>query len=301
MALSVESPRFSIREDEFAKAHQALDEVGHVVLDGLWRCSFLTMLREIAKRGFHSSSHDATYLPNIPAGARRELFVEFERSGAPALFRDLLRGDFFVANNEMVLRRADTSVVSRFSGLHKDGQLKPCSEHGVNSRREFTIWTPLQDCGNDLTPRLLLLRRGEHFKDVFSKENLIQDHDTSFLPIQLQPHAGRINSVSADTVDQMFDQLYSAKQCYAPYIPFGSAILFERDIVHGSYRHSQMTIPRLSLDFRITGRFMVTTQNVSYQGIIFQSGAFPQLPQRKRYAGIKAAVRSFIPSFRAGE
>jgi hypothetical protein len=64
---------------------------------------------------------------------------------------------------------------------------------------------------------------------------------------------GHVVIDSLNTLDQMFARIYAAKQCFAPQVPCGSSVLFERDIVHGSYPHSRMTVPRFSLDFRVMG------------------------------------------------
>jgi hypothetical protein len=116
MALSFDSPRLSIREASLSDARELLDRVGHVVIDDLWNKTFLAKLRQIAEIGFQSSGTDSTHLIySLPNAVDREFFLEFERSGAPALLRELLNGDFFVCTNERVIRRADASVATRFT------------------------------------------------------------------------------------------------------------------------------------------------------------------------------------------
>lgn len=219
----------------------------------------------------------------LPVEIEREFFFEFERSGAPALLRELLGGDFFVGISERVIRRADAAVATRFSGLHQDGQLGPCSRAGINSKREFTIWTPLVDCTDEETPRLLLLQRGQTFANVFSEAEHVEDRGARFLPIQLRPHEdGKVlNDFGGDDLDQMFARIYNSTTCFAPRIPLGSAIFFDRDIVHGSYRHSRMRVPRFSLDFRVTGSYQHGLRDTGYHGVLFSSLPFPSARRRK--------------------
>jgi hypothetical protein len=138
---------------------------------------------------------------------------------------------------------------------------------------EFTVWTPLQDCSNEDTPRLLLLNIGEHFDDVFSESDSGGD---PFLPIQLRPElvSETINQ-AAHRLDGLFERLYANKNCYAPKVPFGSAVLFNGNVVHGSYRRSSMTVPRYSLDFRTVGVYRSTLRNAHYQGKAFRTDAVP--------------------------
>src|SRR5262249_3637787 len=109
---------------------------------------------------------------------------EFERSGMPALLRNLLRGNFVLDRSERVVRRTDPRYPVRFTGLHYDGHLPPCAPRGLNSQREFTLWTPLVSCIDDQTPRLLLLHRGDAV-DFAAKDA------GGFDPIQLKPRQVR--------------------------------------------------------------------------------------------------------------
>jgi hypothetical protein len=277
MTLSLISPRFELRDADFLEIERSISNVGHVVLDSLWNRNFLVRLHDFAKQGFATSSTGATYFDGVLSPAYdRDFFIEMERTGLPGLFRYLLSGDFVVSRTQRMIRRADAAVPAQFSGLHMDGQLRFCSERGINSKREFTIWTPLQDCADETTPRLLLLHRGESYGDVFSAEENVADAGNSYLPISLRP---QIESTglegAADRIDQMFERLYVAKQCYAPPIPLGSAVLFDRDIVHGSYRRTNMTTPRYSLDFRVVGVYRFSRANARDQGVAFRSSKFP--------------------------
>jgi hypothetical protein len=185
-------------------------------------------------------------------------------------------------------------VPAQFSGLHTDGQLHYCSERGINSKREFTIWTPLQDCTGDTTPRLLLLHRGDTYCDVFSTQESVTDEGNSYLPVQLRPQlaAASLEGV-ADRLDQMFERLYRSKRCYAPAVPLGSAILFDHNIVHGSYRHRGMVTPRYSLDFRVVGIYRTARANARYRGVAFRSAGVPRglyANALRLYANVALAV-----------
>jgi hypothetical protein len=277
MALGFDSPRFELRDASLADIERSIDDVGHVVLDGLWNRPFLSRLHDFAATNFTSSPAGATHFDGaLPPAHDRDFLVEFERSGLPALLRHLLSGDFVVSRSERVVRRANAAVPAQFSGLHMDGQLRYCSEKGIHSKREFTIWTPLQDCTNDMTPRLLLLHRGDTFADVFAAQESVTDEGNSYLPVELRPQlaaAGLENA--ADRLDQMFERLYAAKRCYAPPVPFGSAVLFEHNIVHGSYRNRGMTTARHSLDFRVVGVYRPAPANARYRGVAFRSSGVP--------------------------
>ena len=278
MALSFDSPRFNLREASLAEIEQSINDVGHVVLDGLWNHKFLSRLHDFAVTNFTTSSERATHFDGVlPADLDREFFTEFERSGLPALVRHLLSGDFVVSQTERVVRRADATVPAQFSGLHMDGQLRYCSDRGIHSKREFTIWTALQDCTGDDTPRLLLLQRGDTFADVFSSQEAVADEGNTYFPIELRPQMEAAGlEAAADRLDQMFERLYEAKRCYAPPIPFGSAVLFEHNIVHGSYRRRNMVMPRHSLDFRVVGVYRTARANARYQGVAFRSSGVPR-------------------------
>lgn len=277
MPLSYESPRFNLRTADLTDVKQNLETVGHIIFDGLWNERFLTGLRAFAEDNFaatptRATHYDGTLSPELD----REFLLELERSGLPAVLRYLLSGDFVVSRTERVLRRADASVPAQFSGLHRDGQLRFCSARGINSKGEFTIWTPLLDCTDDLTPRLLLLHRGDEFTNVFSENDSVSDEGNSYLPVALRPQlaADGLETV-AERLDTMFEKLYAARRCYAPKIPFGSAVMFNHDVVHGSYRRRNMTTPRYSLDFRAVGVYRPSPANARYQGVAFRSRNIP--------------------------
>src|SRR5271154_706760 len=107
MPLSFDSPRYNLRDASLADIEQSINGVGHVVLDGLWNTSFLRRLHNFASANFMSSPEGATHFDGaLPPDHDRDFFVEFERSGLPALLRHLLSGDFVVSQSERVVRRA---------------------------------------------------------------------------------------------------------------------------------------------------------------------------------------------------
>jgi len=272
MPLTLDSPRFSARDVDAAAIEDAIDRVGHVVIDDLWDVFFLLKLHDFAARHFQSEQTGSTHLPDVRGMAgwdENEFFDRIRKSSLPGVLRHMQRGDFVVSESERVIRRANAAVTTLFSGLHADGQLRCCSDEGIRSKREFTIWTPLVDCTGEDTPRLLLLHRDQHFYGVFSTDEQISDEGIPYFPLQLRPvlHSKGLQADgAAQQLDRMFERLYDARQCYAPHVPLGSAVLFEHNIVHGSYRHSGMTRPRYSMDFRAVGEYRLTDNNRHIQG-----------------------------------
>lgn len=292
MAL-LESPRFNLRSCNFQDVRAALKTVGHAVLDNVWNLDYLRRLHDHAEAKFRSD--DARIHGNYDAmpdgvveghlggtaelygnGASaealdREFFLEVERSGLPACYRHLTGGSFVVATSERVVRRVDPAYPLRFIGLHCDGQLWRMSDESP-SDEQFTLWTPLQPCTDDFTPRLLLLHRGETWLEIFADDA----RENGALAIQLKPLQIRDES-TANTrnlkINSQFDTLFERKRCFAPPVPFGSAVIFERDIVHGSYTRPGMTTPRYSLDFRTVHDYRITAKNRGYTGYLFSRQA----------------------------
>jgi hypothetical protein len=292
MPLSFDSPRFARRGADLRSIDSALASTGHVVLDDVWNGDYLAGVRRDADGRFqrddkrfangfegYPDSVVECYLGSFiglenlfetDASLNREqdlkFFSEFELSGFPGLLRVLLNGDFFVGRSERVIRRADPRFAIRFIGLHPDGQLGDCSRRGFNTKRELTIWTPLQDCTADDTPRLLLMHKGETYTDLFD-----EGHPPA---IERRRKQIRNEAEVADTVrsavDRQFEQLFAERRCYAPYVPLGGSIIFEAGVFHASYVRHGMTVPRFSLDFRSVGDFKRTAVNRSYVGQTFK-------------------------------
>lgn len=188
MVTMQQSQRFDFRTANFADIETSLNEIDHVVLDGLWNVSFLNDL--LARTRSHSAKHhemSITSLEMLSPDLDTAFFIEFERAGLPALMRQLLKGDFVAASGaERVIRQVSPAAVW-FAGLHADGQLRPAALRGLRSTRELTIWTPFQDCTTETIPRLLLLHRGEHYKDLFTEAEQTTVDGIPYLPIQLKP------------------------------------------------------------------------------------------------------------------
>jgi hypothetical protein len=200
-----------------------------------------------------------------------------------ALYRYLLQGNFVVARSERVIRRVDPRFPLRFSGLHYDGRLRYCSSQSIRSQREITLWTPLQDCITDNIARLLLLHRGETYVDLFSEEEQMELGGVKYLPVQLRPYTIRDEEtqvgVMLPKIDTMYDRIFSSKQCYAPPVPLGSAVIFEHDVFHGSYYSSRLTEASFSLDCRAVGEYYANDANRSYSGVLFAAADFSPVTQ----------------------
>lgn len=301
--LSFESPRFTLHFSCLSSVDAALASVGHVVIDALWNTEFLAALhghaaaryeRDDARfaAGFdaHADSVVEGYLAGVVGldslfdGADavessrawdRRFFSEVELSGLPGLLRVLLSGDFFVGRSERVIRRGDPRFPVRFIGLHPDGQLHLCSEHGLNTKRELTIWTPLQDCANDHTPRLLLMHKGETYTELFESGEDGRAPAVERRRRQIRNEA-EVGAALRSEIERGYERLFQERRCYAPYVPFGSAIIFEAGVFHASYYASGMTTPRFSMDFRAVGDFKRTADNMGYVGNTYRVA--PVLP-----------------------
>jgi hypothetical protein len=318
MALTIESPRYSLRTASFSDVERTLNELGHVVLDEAWNYRYLEALHARAKSKFEAD--DALYggrfdqFPDslieqylgghtnldevvIKQGDRiasvkaadHEFFFEFERSGLPALLRHLLNGNFILGRSERVIRRTDPRFEVRFTGLHQDGQLRYCSSRGINSQKEFTIWTPLQPCVDDDTPRLLLLDRREQQLELDSGIHKI----TLLKQEQIRDESKYLTEIG--WLDEQFDRIYSKYQCFAPRIPIGSVVLFEHCVQHGSYRNSKMKTPRYSLDCRAVGEYRKSKENSGYGGVMFSSATYPNPTVKEHAINVaRAKLHSYV-------
>jgi hypothetical protein len=288
MAVSLESPRFSLRSASFGDIEAALATVGHAVLDDVWNPLFLAEAREAALRAFAApAQQDVGYVaftelfPGPIKDAHDRLFRELERSGLPALLKHLLAGDVVVDHNNIFVRRADVAPPIRFTGLHRDGQLQKLARSGINSTGEFTTWTPIVDCTSDDLPRLLLLHRDEQFNlSMFEGTDRV---DGAFHPIQLRPRdmaaeAARGEEIAAAT-ERQFDRLFEQHRCYAPHVPVGSVVIFVHSVTHGSYIRRSMTHTRLSFDFRTVGVYAVEAETPPNRGMAFRCETYPAMEQ----------------------
>ena len=295
--LSQSSPRIDFRSASFADIDAALKDPGHVVLDNVWNTSFLDEIRQIASERFEQDDEKRNrgesledlngymggelsigVFRNGPEYNRR-LFVEFERSGLPALMRYLFEGPFVLGQSGASARRVDPRFPVRFTGLHHDGQLKYCSSVGLNTNRELTLWTPLVDCTDDRKPRLLLLNKKYDIDDIFEDEEKIRSNGVEFLPValNLDPIGAEraYKEKTGGSLDGLFARVFAEKECYAPYVAKGSIVLFDHRVVHGSYRTDHMTTPRYSFDMRLVGEFKTTWENCEFVGTVYRSETYP--------------------------
>jgi hypothetical protein len=276
----------------------ALRGIGHVVIERLWPLDYLGALRQAVADHFaaldaayaenpssFSNAETEVYLGNVTAldslrhyeQRDRAFFDAISSTGLPALYRRLFTGDFVISRGERALRRADPRFPLRFHGLHVDGQLGPLSREGIRTKRELTLWTPLVDCIDEDTPRMLYLHRGETFSDLLTETDFIEDRSVRYSPIQLRPFQFRDETARSELspkIEELFTKILEKRRCYTPHIPLGGAILFDKDIIHATYMRPGMKKPRYSLDFRAVGEYRVTTINGGYSGRLFRSKMF---------------------------
>jgi hypothetical protein len=301
MKLTFDSPRFDYRNSNSSDIEKVIKQVGHVVLDNVWNKKYVEKLKQWTSERYLND--DKKYQDNLQKTQKsvidsylgnhldfqqlcyqndgsvknleEELIEEFEKTGLPSLFKKMLKGSFMLGISDRVVRRADPKFKIRFTGLHSDGQLRACSREGLNSTDEYTLWTPLVDCVDDLTPRLLMLHKDEKkFNDLFEEEILDKGGGSPHSLVQLRPFQiydedNFISKYQAE-IFKSFRKIYEHKKCFAPYVPVGSVIIFDCNVIHGTYITEKMNKPRYSLDCRFTGIFKITKNNRMYRGILFQ-------------------------------
>lgn len=288
---SLASPRF-FPGSEPEGIDAALENIGHAVLENVWPTSFINALRAATAEKFQAD--DALNLGRIEAmeAAEREIYLgnftcldglpdpwgwdarfyeQFSGSPLPRLYHHLFGGAFVLARNERVLRRSDPRFPLRFAGLHFDGQLGPARLAARCRQRELTLWTPLVDCLDEETSRLLLLHRGEGIGALFTET--VTSRGVDFAPVMLRPWQFRDDEFDAinPTVMRQFEKLYRERRCYAPKVGIGDAILFDHAIVHSSYIPAAgVRRVRYSMDCRAIGEYEVTDANRAYSGKLFR-------------------------------
>ena len=78
-------------------------------------------------------------------------------------------------------------------------------------------------------------------------------------------------------INLTYNKIFKRAQCFAPYVPLGSSIIFSKNIWHGTYIKPKMKKNRYSLDFRVCGDFLEDETNIDIHGIKYimdQSGNF---------------------------
>jgi hypothetical protein len=304
MPLSINSPRVDFRTGDFTEVDNALSTIGHVVLDNVWNKNYLSEVYLRSKQRYEKddarySGHFDKYhkvaidsylgghldfeqlrhesVSNYLKDIEKEFFIEYQRAGLVPLMQLLFSGSFMLGRSERVVRRADPKFPARFTGLHTDGQLNACSQKGIHSKRELTLWTPLNSVEDDSKPRLLLLDKKEtSFLDIFNPEELIENFGVKYLPIQLKPFQIKNETAywekNSDDVKNFYSRLFANKECYAPYLPLGSSILFSKEVIHGTYILNTMEEARYSFDVRMVGEYKVDGSNAQYSGYLFTTG-----------------------------
>lgn len=276
MGLSLTSPRFSLRTVEIGEVEQALQEIGHVVLDDVWRLSYLEHLHSCAERAYElladrlAEAADPTVVrvfSRLRGSEEEEFLLELERSGLLAVLRALVGGDVVINQGHHVVRRQDPALRGgmTFQIPHTDTQLSGSGVHG----RTLTVWTPLVDCTDDRRSRLLLLHRRETTEGLFWE----------------QERAGYLYATNPlererERVEAEYSRIYADRQCYAPPVKLGSIVLFEAHVFHGTYFSADMDQVRYSMDFRLSGTYTpspkLSPEQISeyLSGVIWRRGAY---------------------------
>ena len=295
------SSRFSCHPSNFSAIADALNNIGHVVIENVFDQQTLIQCDQYAQnlfcgmderylQGDFCESELINYLGNtysfIPdkiGSLHLELFLTMiETSGMLDLYAHLLKGD--VAAFGPVLRRADPAVAIRKTGLHTDGQVTEYALKATHSNSEYTLWIPF--CAiNEKTPALLLMARGLQFSDntiakpgyhqgptnnvfIYDKRKGAtseQKEGLDVTPLYLhnrpmsRPSEGEILRVS-QRHDAVLNGLISRweNDIHVPHMDLGSAIIFDRDIIHCSFSHDGMSQARHSADIRFVGSFDTT-------------------------------------------
>jgi ectoine hydroxylase-related dioxygenase (phytanoyl-CoA dioxygenase family) len=102
---------------------------------------------------------------------------------------------------------------------------------------------------------------------------LNKGHSSQHSLVQLRPHQiideKEFLEKNQEKIFKSFEKLFLNKLCFAPYVPLGSVVIFERRVIHGTYVTKTMNKPRYSLDCRFTGTFNITKLNRMYSGRLY--------------------------------
>ena len=138
----------------------------------------------------------------------------------------------------------------------------------------LTVWTPLSNCTDKKTPRLLLLDQKhsqteiekllEENENVNLKKNNLGNFFVFIKPYQIKEELD-LNLIRKLTFKK-FKKIYESKKCFAPYIPLGSSIVFKNNVLHGSFITKEMKNVRYSMDFRVCGDFPVNNETKYFKG-----------------------------------
>jgi len=176
------SPRFSITAKNFANISDALETVGHVVLENVFDQPSLLHIKKYVAAVFgamqdrfendtdFADSEVSEYLGGTssfssnPEGRKYfNFFMDMVgRSRVLDLFSFLFDGNIAAVQGP-VLRRVDPNIPLRHIGLHPDVQTKNYLNPDKNEAI-YTMWAPLCDI-DDSTPGLLLIHRKFQFDE----------------------------------------------------------------------------------------------------------------------------------------
>ena len=289
------SPRYSCHPDNYAHIALALNTVGHVVIENVFDTTTLhyskaytlnffkkmdaayqqEQLSETECQSYFGNTY--SFMPDKEGNECFQLFMDMIGRSIINLYFYLLKGDV-AAIHGPILRRVDPTFPLRCIGLHVDNQ-KPIIEYTNQAFRckdAYSMWTPLCDI-NSNTPGLLLLHR--KFRFINTAHNLLEPGDVNNVHIyntdaenlnekinvtplylfnlprkELNPNEDlRINTLQQETLDSLIKKL--GYDIYAPQLTLGSAIIFNRDVIHGSFSYNGLTQPRHSIDLRFIGDF----------------------------------------------
>ncbi|OGO96217.1 MAG: hypothetical protein A3F41_05315 [Coxiella sp. RIFCSPHIGHO2_12_FULL_44_14] len=290
------SPRFPCHPDYFSSIAQALNTIGHVVIEAIFDQKILDRCQQYAHdlfaqirtdyekgkftKGQTSAYFSSTYSfrPDPPGAQHSQLFMSMiGRSSVLDLYSYLLKGDI-AALHGPVVRRVDPTFPQGYTGLHADDQVTDYAEHAFKSKDIYTMWTPFDHVTEETSTLLLLsqawrlvdenhqptnINNPKKLKKVFLY-NAFKDFSLDVTPMYLHhlPQKELTQQELSEFNQQHHQQLKElietlGSDLYAPTVNQGSVIIFKYPTVHGSYLHNRMTQLRYSADIRFIGDFDV--------------------------------------------
>lgn len=252
------SPRFSLARDEFPAIQEALDKVGHVVLENCFSSCDIDELREYGKALFDDYDNEwragnipkknlnTYYQSSRTIGALNDqLFIEMVyRSRLRKLMVFLYGGSATMFLDDRVVRRMHPQHPMRIVAYHTDFQILPFSENS------YTTWMPLTELGPD-TYNLALFDvnspAAEMVEELGIKINDIVECDDT----------PEVTAARAADFKARHDKLFETHldHIYLPMLEVGDVLMFSRYTMHGTHVNSNATRERLSVDFRWCEKF----------------------------------------------
>lgn len=287
--IKFKSPEIDLENFKLEEFNEKFSQHEHIIVKNSFENKFLNSLKKLSEQYYSIldknyenqliPSHEINQYFGSFQSLRKvcqkkqkivnEFFKLFLNSNLSKLFFHYFKGNFFVAESENCIRRANGKYFLRSTGMHKDGQLSLISSQGVNSKNELTIWTPLNNCIDENTPRLLLLDKNEEIHNVLNNQDYFEDDGIKYASIQLKPFAYTNEKKFQNRekkILQTYKKIFKKSKCFAPYISLGSSIIFSQRIWHGSYILPKMKIERHSMDFRVCGEYIKNSNNKNVEG-----------------------------------